>query len=540
VAATERDPVVSAVETQPPVGQRMVEGSFWSGLSYLLSAFSAIIAAPFLIRGLGRAGYGEYVLGLSLVAPLGMMTLGVSAATIRYISEAFAREDRDAAATIVRNSLFLNVLTGIAGVALCLIFRDFLLGRLFRAGQGDWARASRMLLLFAVSWPLSQMQNTLAAVDIARLSFGSWAIKANVTTLLLLAIPVSVAVLTGSPLGTAAARLAAVSTVLIVWGAGVARTLGWRAVCPAGDRAVLRRMVAFSSWQVANDVGNVVNKQAATWVIAARLDTAAVGSMNALASVTAAVSGLISRMTDSLFPGVARLAAQGRRTSAFSTVCDAGRLTSLIVFVPLVSVAWLAGDIGRYLGGEGMVRDAALLLPLFAASTAFSVQSAPLSQFLLGTDGNRWLFPMTLVNGLVEAALTYALAASLGIESVGWAAIAALVVGRVPLQVLSIRSIGEQTLNARHFLVSSYTVTGASVLLCLGAWAAAKSGGTRLADPLLLRVALVVGCACASAGAAFIVAHGWAVARQDFDRVLRLGRLLAERGAIWQPRSRES
>jgi O-antigen/teichoic acid export membrane protein len=347
-------------------------------------------------------------------------------------------------------------------------------------------------------------------------------------------------VLTGSPLSTAAARLAAVSTALLLWGAGAARTLGWRAVRPAGDRAVLRRMAAFSGWQVANDFGTVVNNQADTWVIAARLDTAAVGSMNALVSVTAAVSGLISRLTDSLFPGVARLAAEGRRTTAFSTVCGAGRLTSLIVFVPLVSVAWLAGDIGRYLGGEAMVRDAAFLLPLLAAATALSVQSAPLSQFLLGTDGNRWLFPMTLVNGLVGAALTYGMAARLGIESVGWAAIAALVVGRVPLQVLSIRSIGERTLNARHFLFSSYTVSGVSVLLCLGAWAAAKSGAIRLADPLPLRVALVVGGACASAVAAFIIAHGWVVARQDFDRVLRLGRLLAERSAIGQARSRES
>jgi O-antigen/teichoic acid export membrane protein len=516
----------------------MVEGSFWSGFSYLLSAFSAIIAAPFFIRGLGKAGYGQYVLGLSLVAPLGMMTLGVSASTIRYLSEAFAHGDREAAVRIVRNSLFLNVLTGIAGVTLCLVFSDFLLGHLLKAGHGDRASASRMLLLFAVSWPLSQMQGTLAAIDIGRLSFRSWAIKANLTTLLLLAIPVSVAVLTNSPLSTAAARVAAVSTVLFLWGGGAVRTLGWRAICPAADRAVLRTTAAFSGWQVANDFGTVVNNQADTWVIAARLDTAAVGSMNALLSVTAAVSGLISRLTDSLFPGVARLAAEGRRTTAFSTVCGAGRLTSLIVFVPLVSIAWLAADIGRYLGGETMIQDAASLLPLLAAATALSVQSAPLSQFLLGTDGNRWLFPMTLVNGLVGAALTYGMAAGLGIESVGWATIAALLVGRIPLQVLSIRSVGERTLNVRHFLFSSYTLSCVSVLLCLGAWAASKSGGVHLAGPLLLRVPLVVGGACASALAAFIVAHGWVVARRDFDRVFRFGRLFAERVPTPQVRGR--
>src|SRR5215470_14524951 len=118
------------------VRQRMVEASFWSGLSYVLSALSGIIAAPFLIRGLGRAGYGEYVLGLSLVAPLGMMSFGVSAATTRYISEAFANHDYETAARIVRNSLFLNIVTGLVGLTLCFVFRDILLSKLFKTAHG--------------------------------------------------------------------------------------------------------------------------------------------------------------------------------------------------------------------------------------------------------------------------------------------------------------------------------------------------------------------------------------------------------------------
>jgi O-antigen/teichoic acid export membrane protein len=516
----------------------MVEASFWSGLSYVLSALSGIIAAPFLIRGLGRAGYGEYVLGLSLVAPLGMMSFGVSAATIRYISEAFARDDRTAAARIVRNSLFLNIITGLVGVTLCLVFRDVLLAKLFKTAHGEHAAASAMLMLFAASWPLSQVQGTLAAVDIGRLSYRSWAVKANLTTLILLSLPVTVAAITGSPMNTAAARLVAVMLCVGLWGAGVARTLGWQAVRPAGDRSVLRRMAAFSGWQVANDFGTVVNNQGDTWVVAARLDTAAVGSVNALMSVTAAVSGLIGRLSDSLFPGAARLAAEGRRGAAFSAVCGASRMTSFIVFVPLVSLAWLGGDIGRYLGGESMVREASSLLPLLAASTALSVQSAPLSQFLLGTDGNRWLFPMTFVNGVIGGALTYALAVPLGIESIGWATIAALVVGRVPLQIAAIRSNGDRSLNVRHFLFSSYGMTSITVMLCLGAFVAAKAGIRP--DPLPLRVALVTGGACGASVLTFVAVHGWAVARLEIDRALGLGRRLAERGVVGRVRSGEA
>jgi O-antigen/teichoic acid export membrane protein len=505
----------------------MVEASFWSGLSYVLSALSGIIAAPFFIRGLGKAGYGEYVLGLSLVAPLGMMSFGVSAATIRYISESFAHGDREGAARIVRNSLFLNICTGLAGVTLCLAFRDVLLAKLFKAAQGDLATASTMLILFAASWPLSQMQGTLAAVDIGRLSFRSWAIKANLTTLVLLSLPVTVATMTGSPASTAAARLVAVMICVSLWGAGVARTLGWASIRPAGNLSVLRRMAGFSGWQVANDLGTVVNNQADTWVIAARLDTAAVGAMNALVSVTSAVAGLISRLSDSLFPGATRLVVEGRRSAAFSTVCGAGRMTSFIVFVPLVSVAWLGGDIGRYLGGEAMVREASVLLPLLAAGTALSVQTAPLNQFLLGTDGNRWIFPMTIVNGLLGAALTYALAARLGIEAIGWASITALVIGRVPLQILAIRQSSDGTLNVRHFLRSSYGVTTVTTGLCFCAWAAAKQD-LRL-DPLPLRVALVTGGAVVAAFLAFVGVHGWTIARGEFDRVLGLGRLLTSR-----------
>jgi O-antigen/teichoic acid export membrane protein len=423
-------------------------------------------------------------------------------------------------------------------LALCLAFRDALLARLFKAGHGNAAHAGRMLMLFAASWPLSQIQGTLAAVDIGRLSFKSWALKANLTTFVLLSVPVTVAAITESPSSTAAARLVAVVMCVALWGTGVARILGWKAVWPAGNLDVLRRMAGFSGWQVANDLGTVVNNQASTWVIAARLDTAAVGAMNALLSVTSAVAGLISRLSDSLFPGAARLAADGRTSAAFSSVCGAGRVTSFIVVVPLVSVAWLGADIGRYLGGEGMVRDASVLLPLLAAGTALSVQSAPLSQFLLGTDGNRWIFPMTLVNGLLGAALTYGLALGLGIESIGWASIVALVIGRVPLQILAIRSNGDRTLSVRHFLVSSYGVTVVTIVLCFSAWAAAKTG-IRV-DPLPLRVALVTGGAFVCALLAFIAVHGWAQARSEFDRVLGLGRMLTGRTLPSRMRSGEA
>jgi O-antigen/teichoic acid export membrane protein len=506
----------------------MVEASLWSGLSYVLSALSGIIAAPFLIRGLGTGGYGQYVLGLSLIAPLGMMSFGVSAATIRYISEAFAQNDRAAAARIVRNSLFLNIIAGLAGLALFLTFRDVLLAKLFKTtiGNRDAASASTMLTLFAASWPLSQMQGTLAAVDIGRLSFKSWAVKANLTTLVLLSVPVTAAAITRSPSTTAAARLVAVMLCVVLWAVGVTRTLGWAAVRPAGNVQVLRRMAGFSGWQVANDLGTVVNNQADTWVIAARLDTAAVGSMNALFSVTSALSGLIGRLSDSLFPGAARLAADGRRAAAFSAVCGAGRLTSLIVFVPLVSAAWLGSDIGRYLGGDAMARDGAVLLPLLAAGTALSVQSAPLSQFLLGTGGNRWLFPMTLVNGVGGAVITYALASRLGVESMGWATIAMLIVGRVPLQMLSIRS-GDRALDTRRFLWSSYGVTTVTVVLCLGAWATAKAG--LHLDPLPLRVAVIVLGSFLGAVLAFVSVHGLAVARRETDRVMELARLVSGR-----------
>ena len=179
-----------------------------------------------------------------------------------------------------------------------------------------------------------------------------------------------------------------------------------------------------------------------------------------------------------------------------------------------------------------MVRDAGILLPLLAAGTALSVQSAPLSQFLLGTDGNRWLFPMTLVNGLIGAALTYGMAARLGIESVGWATILSLAVGRVPLQILAIKSAGDRALDTAHFLFASYSVSAVTVLLRLGAWAATKWSTGGLPEPLQLRIALVVAGATLSAVVAFVVAHGRDIARQDFHRILRLGRLLTGRVAI--------
>jgi hypothetical protein len=144
---------------------------------------------------------------------------------------------------------------------------------------------------------------------------------------------------------------------------------------------------------------------------------------------------------------------------------------------------------------------------------------------------------MTLTNGLVGAVLTYALALRLGVESVGWATIAALLIGRVPLQILAIRSKHDATLNVRHFLRSSYGVTSITVLACLAAWAAAQMD-LRL-DPLPLRVALITGCACVASILAFVGVHGWAVGRVELERALGLGRLIAG-GVVRRVRSGEA
>lgn len=77
--------------------------------------------SPMIVRGLGNHDYGVWELLGVLVSYLGLLELGTGPAMVRYVADAWSREDRTALEQIFNTGLFTLMGAGILGLLICLV-----------------------------------------------------------------------------------------------------------------------------------------------------------------------------------------------------------------------------------------------------------------------------------------------------------------------------------------------------------------------------------------------------------------------------------
>ena len=89
--------------------------SFFGLLGFAVPALVLLVAYPILIRHLGMARLGIYLLATSMSGALAFLDAGFSAATLKFIAEDLARGRKASAAEVVAASLYFYGAVGTAG-----------------------------------------------------------------------------------------------------------------------------------------------------------------------------------------------------------------------------------------------------------------------------------------------------------------------------------------------------------------------------------------------------------------------------------------
>jgi O-antigen/teichoic acid export membrane protein len=114
---------------QNPVGQvasdieqRGYANAIYGIADYVALPIGMLLTAPFLLRHLGAAQYGVWILASAAVSSVGIVSGSFGDAVIKYVGECRGRKDRSGVIRIVRNIIAINlILSGILAVALwCL------------------------------------------------------------------------------------------------------------------------------------------------------------------------------------------------------------------------------------------------------------------------------------------------------------------------------------------------------------------------------------------------------------------------------------
>jgi len=81
----------------PPRFRRNVVSAY---LNIVVSALILLVMTPVLVRGLGKGGYGLWVLLTSLAPYATLLDLGLGSATVKYVGEYYGRDTESTSRTI--------------------------------------------------------------------------------------------------------------------------------------------------------------------------------------------------------------------------------------------------------------------------------------------------------------------------------------------------------------------------------------------------------------------------------------------------------
>ncbi len=388
------------------------------------AAPAAVVLASYavLIRHLGAARFGIFVLAGSMSGLLAFLDFGFAAATLRFVAEDQARGNLRAAGDVVVSSLAFYGLLGAGGAATLQSLAPWLVKMLgvethvapeaieaFRLA--GWQFPAFLLLAVFVSLFKGLQHFPAAALTVASLStlaYGGAAVAAGLTRAGLREVM--------------AISLAAHVLVLAAAAAGAWRLCHVRGIFlhrARPTRAVFRRMFEFGWLMTANAVAAVFLYQIQRYLVAATLGPAAVAVYQTASAGPAKVHQAVAAATEVLFPA-ASAAADPRTLRSIYLLMLAG--SGMAAALALLSLVWLAPHIlGLWLGPE-MAAQALPLLPAFAAAYFF-IAFSPAPFHLLNGLGKPWVNTAftALAAGLNVALLWIFWARGLGLLRFAWA-----------------------------------------------------------------------------------------------------------------------
>ena len=398
-------------------GISIFRSAAWNWAGMIFDSAAAFLVMPFLIRQLGEARYGTWVLIGSLSSYFGMLDLGVRGSVGRFIAFHRARADRDAIKATLSTALGISILAGLATLVVSLGLPAMFF-RLFEipADQTDQVRVALLLIgcNMALSFPLSLFDGIL------------WGYQ-RFDAINAVEVPVAVirTCLTFVVIDTGygLAGLAALTLILLLV-SGVSKAIAAFFLAPGLSirPAYVTRTAAVElvSYGVSNLLINVAR------MIRGEVSPALIGSLVNLPSVTLYAVGkrftdyverLVFATTGVLTPLTASIHARGRDDRQRILFLVGGRYCSLMAIFLCGGLILLGRSlIGLWLGPR--VLDSAALLTILALGELIPLSQSVSATILLGMARHRIIARFAFAEIFLVAVLASVLVRPFGLMGV--------------------------------------------------------------------------------------------------------------------------
>jgi O-antigen/teichoic acid export membrane protein len=388
--------------------------------AFVFSAVAGFFLAPYIVRELGNATYGAWVLLASMVGYLGLLDLGVRGAVMRYVARLHAASDHHGASRFASAGLFLFSVSSLiaigAGIGLALT-----LDRLFRIPPALLTEARIAVVLSAITIALALMNGVFGGVVAAMQRFDLLSgaelcieILRVAAIVLILRAGQGIVALASVQLAGALLRL----TVSVVLSRKLYPQL--RVATGGWTREHLRQIIGYSLASTALHSAAMVILQFDAVVIGAFLPVAMVTFFSIAGQLSHYGRAAVDGITHIVPPRVSAQEGMGDMEGARRTALVGGKIATL-VHLPIIVTFMLRGDtfIRLWMGPEYAALSGEVLL-ILSLGYWFIAGRQVMVTTLMGLNRHRVLIPAAWTEAALNVTLSVILVQRYGVVGVAW------------------------------------------------------------------------------------------------------------------------
>jgi O-antigen/teichoic acid export membrane protein len=405
-----------------------VKNSIWNALSFLASAGIMFLSLPLMLSMLGTEQYGVMVLLTAVLAPLGLTTLNLAQATVKYVAEAVGRGSIQEAARFVQTTLLFNIGTGLVGSAGLAAVAGVLVKHVFIISPENQIMSQNCLYWVAAGWTVMQVASTFLAVPTALQQYPLVASGTTLQALLSAGLGLSVLFAGGNLLSFMKAQFVVQVLAMLGWFVVAKRLLPDSSLLPRWHTRAFRTSFRYGSWQTIANVGSMMANQTDKYVLGALLPASAVGLYNIALAIEQRAYVFVYKLAEVLFPAFSDLQARNDRKREYLALMRASwLLTTLSASMLIPVLVWGREFLALWMGRQVADGSYRVLQVLALAGLLGSASNA--GQFyLLGSGRTRWSAFIAWATGICVLVGSIILIPRLGLEGAGWSNVAAMVV----------------------------------------------------------------------------------------------------------------
>lgn len=391
--------------------------------------FWGLILTPIFLKTLGKSDYGVWLLINSLVGYYGLLDLGTRAAVVRYASRSIAlKDDRETNETF-NTALMVYTVVGIVALALSFLLA-LILPRIPNFAVGQYPDAPLLLIVIganvAVAMPGKLIEGLLSAIERFDLSNAigiGFAAARNLIFIVILLAGANLVTLGWVLLVTTIVEQATITFVVL------RQIPTLRLSLSLARRSQMRHIFNYGIHSMLGNAGERLRLYTDAIVIGAFLPAAAISLYTVGQRPLSYLSKLSLGVSRVLTPAFSRTEAVSTNARLANLLLLGTRGSTLLTSLACVVLLISGPDLIHLWVGDGFEESVSVLHALLPAYL-LSAGTTPINSILLGTSRHQRLSQVTIVEGVVNIALSIWLIQKLGVLGVALGTSIPMVVAR--------------------------------------------------------------------------------------------------------------